>query len=96
MGSVNVIWQGDANEYAVRSLLHCDTSTENSECDWTGNISVRWLAEEFGTRFEKKPLFVNEEQPTALLNNASKAHQLFGYPKVSLQQMIDMTADWYE
>ena len=41
-------------------------------------ISVRWL-EEFGTRFENKPHFVNEEQPTALLNNASKAHQLFGF-----------------
>lgn len=96
MGSVNVIWQGDANEYAVRSLLHCDSPPRVLNVTGPENISVRWLAEEFGMRFDKKPLFVNEEQPTALLNNASKAHQLFGYPKVTLQQMIDMTAEWLE
>lgn len=94
MGSVNVIWQGDANEYAVRSLLHCDTPPKIVNVTGPETISVRWLAEEFGTRFDKKPIYDNEEQPTALLNNASKAHRLFGYPKVTLQQMIDMTAEW--
>ena len=94
MGSVNVIWQGDANEYAVRSLYIVIHHRRIMNVTGPETISVRWLAEEFGTRFDKKPLFVNEEQPTALLNNASKAHQFFGYPTVSLQQMIDMTAEW--
>lgn len=94
MGSVNVIWQGDANEYAVRSLLHCKTPPRIMNVTGPETISVRWLAEEFGTRFNKQPVFVNEEQPTSLLNNASKAHQLFGYPTVPLQQMVDMTAEW--
>jgi len=31
-----------------------------------------------------------------LLNNAGKAHQLFGYPHVTLQQMIEWTAKWIE
>jgi len=94
MGSVNVIWQGDANEYALRSLLHCQTPPVILNVTGPETLSVRWLAEEFGKRFEKTPQFVNEEQQTSLLNNASKSHKLFGYPKVTIQQMLDMTAEW--
>jgi hypothetical protein len=44
----------------------------------------------------KEPLFVNEAQPNALLNNASKAHKLFGYPRVSVREMIEMTNSWLQ
>jgi hypothetical protein len=33
-------------------------------------------------------------QPTALLSNASLSHRLFGYPRVPLRQMIELTAGW--
>ncbi len=94
MGNVNVIWQGDANEYAIRSLLHTNHPPKIINVTGPETLSVRWLATEFGKRMEKKPLFVNTESPTALLNNASHAHKLFGYPKVTVQQMIDLIADW--
>ncbi|MBS4218696.1 epimerase [Bacillus sp. FJAT-49711] len=94
MGNVNVIWQGDANEYAIRSLLHCNTSVKVLNVTGPETLSIRWLAEEFGKRFGKVPIFANEEQDFALLNNAANAHQLFGYPKVTIQQMVDMVADW--
>ncbi|MBW8348375.1 epimerase [Bacillus sp. IITD106] len=93
-GSVNVIWQGDANEYALRSLLHCEAPPKILNITGPETISVRWLAEEFGKHFNKTAYFMNEEQPTALLNNASKAHKLFGYPKVTLNEMIELVADW--
>lgn len=96
MGNVNVIWQGDANEYAVRSLLHTESPPEILNITGPETLSVRWLAEEFGKRFNKVPTFINEENPKALLNNASKAHKLFGYPKVSVQEMMDMIAGWLE
>ncbi|UTE77434.1 NAD(P)-dependent oxidoreductase [Rossellomorea sp. KS-H15a] len=94
MGHVNVIWQGDANEYALRSLKMADSPPVILNATGPETISVRWLAEQFGKLFNKEVAFVNEEQPTALLNNSSKAHHHFGYPKVSLNQMINWTAEW--
>ncbi|MEQ9439226.1 MAG: NAD-dependent epimerase/dehydratase family protein [Cyclobacteriaceae bacterium] len=93
-GHVNVIWQGDANEYALRSLLLCSTPPRLLNITGPETVSVRWAAYEFGKIFQKTPRFINEEQPTALLNNASAAHQAFGYPKVTLRQMMDILATW--
>lgn len=93
-GLVNVIWQGDANEYALRSLLHCTTEPNILNVTGPESISVRWLATEFGKHFNKEVIFINEEQEKSLLNNAGKAHSLFGYPKVTLQQMIEWIANW--
>src|SRR5690606_12056142 len=96
MGQVNVIWQGDASEMAIRSLLHCQSPPKILNVTGPENISVRWLAREFGRRFGVEPIFEYEEEDSALLSNASEAHRLFGYPRVSLRQMIDWTARWLE
>lgn len=93
-GHVNMIWQGDANEYALRALKLCDVPPRILNITGPETVSVRWAAEAFGKLFDKKPLFVNQEQPEALLNNASQAHQLFGYPKVPLKKMMDILAVW--
>ncbi|SFB82212.1 Nucleoside-diphosphate-sugar epimerase [Parapedobacter composti] len=94
VGHVNVIWQGDANEMAIRSLLHCTSPATILNVTGPETISVRWLAHQFGKLFQKEPLFVNEEQPSALLSNAAEAHKRFGYPRVTLMEMIEMTASW--
>ncbi|MDC3423137.1 NAD-dependent epimerase/dehydratase family protein [Aquibacillus sp. 3ASR75-11] len=94
MGNVNVIWQGDANEYAVRSLLHVDHPPTILNVTGPETLSVRWIATEFAKRLEKEAIFENVEREKALLNNASNAHKLFGYPKVSVQEMMDMIAEW--
>lgn len=93
-GHVNVIWQGDANEYALRALRYCDTPPRILNVTGPETVSVRWAAQEFGKMFNKTPVFINEEQPTALLSNASGAHQLFGYPKITLKRMIEILAIW--
>ncbi|MFB4167201.1 NAD-dependent epimerase/dehydratase family protein [Virgibacillus sp. JSM 102003] len=95
-GHVNVIWQGDANEFAIRSLLHCSTDPAILNITGPETASVRVIAEEFGRHFDQSVTFKNEEAPNALLNNAGKAHKLFGYPSVPLQQMIEWTATWLE
>jgi len=96
MGFVNVIWQGDANEYALRSLLHCESPAKKLNVTGPETISVKWLAEEFGKRFDKPPIFKSSPAETALLNNSKYAHTLFGNPLVSLEKMIQWTANWIE
>ncbi|WP_221565887.1 NAD(P)-dependent oxidoreductase [Alkalihalobacillus sp. TS-13] len=96
MGHANVIWQGDANEMALRSLLHCDSPSTVLNITGPETLSIRWVAERFGERFGVAPLFTGIEQETALLSNASKAYELFGYPKVTIREMIDWTVHWVE
>ena len=94
MGCFNCIWQGDANEAALRLLRH--TSPEVFRLNVTGpeTASVRGVAEAFGRYFGIQPHFTGEEGPTALLNNAAKMFSLFGYPSVSLGTMLGWQAEW--
>lgn len=94
MGHVNVIWQQDANEIAIRSLLHCSNPPKLLNVAGPETVSVRWIAEEFGRLMDKAPVFTGEEQPTALLSNAGECFRLFGYPSVSLKEMIALDAAW--
>lgn len=92
--NVNVIWQGDANEIAIRSLLHCTSPAKILNVTGPETLSTRWVAKEFGKIFNKEPLFQFEAEGTALLNDASACHKLFGYPKVSIREIIDITGNW--
>lgn len=94
MGFVNVIWQGDANETALRGLHHCSPSCKILNVAGPETIPVRWIAKEFGELFGQQPEFVNEEQDTALLSNAAESFRLFGYPKVPLKKMMELIVEW--
>jgi len=94
MGYVNTIWLGDACDIILRSFKLCSTPPYIINLTGPEIISVRWAAQEFGKLFGVEPIFVNEEEETALLNNASKAMQIFGYPRVTVKQMIDWIAYW--
>jgi nucleoside-diphosphate-sugar epimerase len=94
MGMVNVIWQGDANSMCLRSFVHCQAPPRVLNITGPEKLSVREIAREFGRQFGKAPVFSGEESDTALLNNASEAHRLFGPPLVTATQMMDWVAHW--
>jgi nucleoside-diphosphate-sugar epimerase len=93
-GHVNVIWQGDANEIALRSFLHCSVPAKLLNVTGPETAPIRWIASEFGRIFKQEPIFTGQEENTALLSNAAESFRLFGYPKVSLKEMIELTAQW--
>lgn len=94
--NVNVIWQGDANEIAIRSLLHCESPAKILNVTGPEILSIKWAAQQFGVLFGKEPVFSHESTGTALLNNASACHRLFGYPQVTVRQIIELTAAWLQ
>ncbi len=94
MGHVNLIWQGDANEQALRLLARCTAPTTPINITGPETLSVRWLASELGRRMGIKPLIMGTEQPTALLSDSSKSVEMFGQPSVPISSMLDWTADW--
>lgn len=94
MGAANVIWQGDANAQALALLNYCSSPPLLLNVTGPETVSVRRVAERFGEIFGVQPIFAGSEAPTALLNNAAKAQQIFGYPRVSLHQLLDWTAAW--
>jgi nucleoside-diphosphate-sugar epimerase len=96
MGLVNVIWQGDANSVCLRSFGHCQTPPLVLNLTGPETLPVRYIAERFGAHFGMQPVWQGVESPNALLSNASKVQQLFGYPSIAPNDIIDWTADWIE
>jgi len=94
MGNVNVVWQGDANEWTLRALHHCSSPARVLNITGPETLSVRQLAERLGELMGTEPRLVGEEQQSALLNNASVAHSLFGYPRVGVQELLALVAAW--
>jgi nucleoside-diphosphate-sugar epimerase len=94
MGHANVIWQGDANAFALRAI-HL-ASNPPSVLNVTGPevLSVRALAVTFGKLMGRTPRLEGTEEPEALLSSAERAFTLLGYPRVPVGKVIEWTADW--
>lgn len=90
----NVIWQGDANNYALLSLGLCASPAEILNVTGPEVIPVNHIAGEFGRIFRKKVDYAGIPGKVNYLNNAAKLFKLFGYPEVSLNKMIEWQADW--
>jgi nucleoside-diphosphate-sugar epimerase len=96
MGNVNLIWQGDANRVILQAFSICSSPAHILNLTGPEMVPVRWLAEQFGAIFGHAPVFTGAESGEALLSNAAECHRLFGYPRVTLLDMVHWTAEWVQ
>jgi nucleoside-diphosphate-sugar epimerase len=92
--SFNVIWQRDANSYALRSLEYCDSPPTILNVTGKETVSVRAAAEFFAAKFDRPCRFEGTEGPAALLSDASRCHALMGPPLVSSDRLMELVAAW--
>src|SRR3954454_1851594 len=90
----NVIWQRDANSYALRALEFCDVpprvlNVTGPEILRTSSVAT-WLAR----RFNRRCQFTGVEGTTALLNDAGACFRLMGAPEVRADRLMEMVAVW--
>jgi nucleoside-diphosphate-sugar epimerase len=94
MGYANLIWQGDANARALQCLDHAASPAAVLNVTGPEQLSIRRIAEQFGTVFGKQPRFEGTEAGDALLSNAARSVELFGPLTVSVDTLIEWTAQW--
>jgi len=94
MGHVNVIWQGDANDWALRCLAHASVPPFVVNVTGRETLTVRALATRLGELLERTPVFAETEASDALLSNATLAHTMFGAPSVSSDTLLEWVAGW--
>ena len=94
MGTLNSIWQGDANAHSLLALDLASSPASHINVAGPEQISVRRVAEYFAAHMNKELTLEGEEADTALLSNAQRSHDLWGYPSVSLAEMLEWIANW--
>ncbi len=90
MGWLNCIWQGDACARAIQCLAHTANPPKILNITGAEKLRIRALAEEFGRRFDRAPLFTGTEAATAWLSDATESLRLFGPPETPLDRMLDL------
>jgi nucleoside-diphosphate-sugar epimerase len=96
MGSFNWIWQGDANEMILRSLVLASTPPTPFNLTGTRIQSVQETALKFGELFGKPVTFTGQEAPTALLGDTTRLRQQLGEPAMPIEPVMRWIAHWIQ
>ena len=94
VGYYNVIWQGDANSNALRSLELAASPSAVLNVTGPETASVEQTALQLGRLMGKEVTFKGTPGDRCYLNNSARMCSCFGYPSVSLDRMIRWQADW--
>ena len=92
-GHFNAIWQGDANEFILRSFAFA--ASPATAFNLSGPmLSVRSVAEQLGGLLHRQPVFEGTESGTALVCNTARMAGLLGTPATPLDSILRWTAEW--
>lgn len=91
---LNCIWQGSANEIAIRALLHTSSPAKIMNVTGPETVSIQKTAEMLGEFLGKKPIFEGVPGNDAYLSDSAEAMEVFGYPAVSIKTLIRWQAEW--
>ena len=94
MGWANVIWQGDANARAIQCLGRVASPPVALNVTGLERVSIRELALRFGELFGRPPVISDTEGTSGWLFDATKSHDWFGPPAVSVDEMVEATTRW--
>lgn len=94
MPAFNVVWQGDANRWALAALGIASPEVSVLNAAGPETLSVRAVATEIARRAGRDVEFTGSEATDALLSDGRKCHRLYGYPTVTAQQVLEWTVEW--
>jgi nucleoside-diphosphate-sugar epimerase len=94
VGCFNVLWQGDANAYALLALEQTASPAVPLNITGPETVSIAYAATRLAEILDKPLKFAGEAGERSYLNNAAKSFALFGYPRVSLDWIIRQQAEW--
>jgi dTDP-4-dehydrorhamnose reductase len=94
MGTMNAIWQADANAMSIAAFDHVSSPPFILNVAGPELLSMRAAALAFGRLMKKDARIVGEEANDSLISNGQLGHKLYGYPRIAAGQIIDWIADW--
>ena len=95
MGYVNVIWQGDANAFALAALAKAATP-DPFVVNVAGleTLRVADLARALGERLGVEPVLAGTEGADALLSDASRMRDLLDHTLLPVDTLLDWVSGW--
>lgn len=93
-GYANVIWQGDCNDQALRSLALAASPAAILNLTGPETFSIRQVALQLGELLGREVRFAGQENGCGYLSNASRANGLFGNPRVPLARLVQWVGHW--
>ncbi len=95
-GSLNCIWQGDANDMIIRSLAYAASPPKVLNLTYPRVFSIRELTLQLSDLLGKEAIITGKEVDSAFLSNPAEICRLLGDPPTPIPTVLRWTAHWVQ